>query len=134
MGVKRFRLRARSKSMARGLGPAKDYIVLIDEDDAHLMRSYPWHVKRVKERRGKGAAGTFIVYPFGCVMGKNQSLGRAVIGDARLTEGERVRYRDGNAFNCTRANLYTEVQGWNIDALDDDDGTETETEQESEKV
>jgi hypothetical protein len=86
----KFILRTRSRA-----GFSRSYIVLLDEQDGHLMRSSAWTIIR-----GRSGAE----YCRRKVGGVDVHLSHEVLKVSRMDDAV-VGYRNGNTLDCRRANL-----------------------------
>ncbi len=104
--MKKFKLRSRAQvAGVRGFGPVREYLILVDDDDAHWLRANPLSVN---QRCGSAKRD----YPTIKQHGVSQILGRVILGVT--DEHAVVRYTDGNPMNCTRANMHVERIGYEL--------------------
>ena len=105
--MKRFKLRSRENPIAGirrpGFGVVTEYIVTVDDEDAHHLRERLWRVtieKRYPDRKK---------YVVTTIDGRPVCLSRLILGLDRYPSGDRnrlqVRYIDGDPLNNRRANL-----------------------------
>lgn len=88
MGAKRFKV----KRIGRESGLVREFIVTVDEEDAHLLRSYYWKVTHTDKK-------TYVVR----TTTRGDEPLHSVI--ANVKPGERVFHINGDSLDNRRSNL-----------------------------
>lgn len=89
---KRFKLRVRERETR----VIHEYIITVDEDDAHQLRSNTWFV--LFSRQGKP-------YPMRYINGAHVHLSHEVLRLDRAMRDVIVRHRNGDTLDCRKENL-----------------------------
>lgn len=105
--MKRFRLKSRvapsGGGRVAGFGRIREDVILVDDEDAHLLRDHQWHVRSYAKD-----SKHYVVTTIG---GQVHTLGRVILGLTQYREsktnlrGPQVRYLNGDPFDNRRENL-----------------------------